>query len=70
MHILRVNQQMPQEFQLDELDKGEIKIMELKLEDIKATLIRLQGQIDVWQGLYQEVEREQAKKNEPTTESK
>lgn len=27
--------------------------MELRLEDIKATLIRLQGQIDVWQNLYQ-----------------
>ena len=47
----------------------EIK-MELKLEDVKATLIRLQGQIDVWQNLHQVLEQEQAKKNEPTTESK
>jgi hypothetical protein len=27
--------------------------MELVLEDIKSTLIRLQGQVDVWQNLYQ-----------------
>lgn len=27
--------------------------MELKLEEVKATLIRLQGQIDVWNNLYQ-----------------
>ena len=27
--------------------------MELKSEDVKATLIRLQGQIDVWTNLYQ-----------------
>ncbi len=27
--------------------------MEIKLQDIKDTLIRLQGQIDVWQNLYQ-----------------
>ena len=27
--------------------------MELKSEDIKSTLIRLQGQIDVWTNLYQ-----------------
>lgn len=44
--------------------------MEIKLEDIKATLVRLQGQIDVWQALYKEAEAIEAKRNEPTTESK
>lgn len=33
--------------------------MELKLEDIKATIIRLQGQMDVWQNLYQAIEQQQ-----------
>lgn len=38
--------------------------MNLTAEDIKATLIRLQGQIDVWQGLYQEIVKAEAKKAE------
>lgn len=38
--------------------------MELKLEDVKATLIRLQGQIDVWTNLYQAIE---AKEKEAAT---
>lgn len=38
--------------------------MELKLDDVKATLIRLQGQIDVWNGLYQELLKQEAKQNE------
>lgn len=46
------------------------KKLEIKLEDIKATLVRLQGQIDVWQALYQEAEKIEAKRNEPATESK
>lgn len=37
--------------------------MELKIDDIKATLIRLQGQIDVWTNLYQ-VALEAEKKKE------
>ncbi len=43
--------------------------MELKLEDIKATLIRLQGQIDVWQGLYQAVEAAEKAKNDTASQS-
>ena len=35
--------------------------MEIKLEDVKATLIRLQGQIDVWNGLFQELMKEETK---------
>ena len=35
--------------------------MELTMEDVKATLIRLQGQIDVWTGLYQAMEQEKRK---------
>ncbi len=38
--------------------------MELKLEDIKSTLIRLQGQVDVWQNLYQAVEAAEKAKND------
>lgn len=45
--------------------------MNITAEDIKATLIRLQGQIDVWQGLYQEVLKLDAAKpeakNDPVT---
>ncbi len=42
--------------------------MELKLEDIKSTLIRLQGQIDVWTNLYNvlEAERKQADEKNDT----
>ncbi len=32
--------------------------MELKLEDVQATLIRLQGQIDVWTNIYKVLEQE------------
>lgn len=43
--------------------------MELKLEDIKSTLIRLQGQIDVWQNLYQAVEAEEKAKNDSASKA-
>lgn len=36
--------------------------MELKLEYIKQTLIRLQGQMDVWTNLYQAVEQAEKSK--------
>ncbi len=38
--------------------------MELKLEDVQATLIRLQGQIDVWTNLYQALDQEKKKAEE------
>ncbi len=39
--------------------------MELKIEDVKATLIRLQGQMDVWQNLYQALIEAEKAKNDP-----
>lgn len=36
--------------------------MEIKLEDVKATLIRLQGQMDVWKDIYQVMMAEEQKK--------
>lgn len=30
--------------------------MDIKLEDVKTNLIRLQGQLDVWQSMYKAIE--------------
>lgn len=38
--------------------------MDIKLEDIKTNLIRLQGQLDVWQSLYKAVEDAEKPVNE------
>lgn len=38
--------------------------MQLKLEEVKATLIRLQGQMDVWNNIYQVMMQENLKKEE------
>lgn len=35
--------------------------MELKTEEIKATVMRLQGQLDVWQALYTAAVKEDQK---------
>lgn len=43
--------------------------MEIKLEDIKATIIRLQGQMDVWNSLYQEQLKLETKSNETKKDS-
>lgn len=37
--------------------------MNITLEDIKATLIRIQGQFDVWNGLYQQALKDEELKN-------
>lgn len=41
--------------------------MEIKLEDVKATMIRLQGQIDAWTSLYQTIEQDEKKKAAETS---
>lgn len=38
--------------------------MELRIEDVKTNLIRLQGQMDTWSSILRVLEQEEAKKTE------